>query len=242
MLFLLWRTLIQPLNPAHRCQWPGVQGRLPERASSGYCKRQSLLWSGEQHRPGTRRSRLCAIIIHRRAACAGGAARRAAGDSGSPHTAAAGAVAHRSMVLRRPLRTARPPQRSRHGRSAASAHRAADRQLAVQRRGGAPRQRGRACDGAAGRAEPDDRRRGDLPLRGVDAGVHRPARRAAVGGAARRPAATPTATSHTSRLRRGRWATQRCASSSASSQTPAHRCTPSRRCSVRSSISDRVPT
>ena len=242
MLFLLWRTLIQPLNPAHRCQWPGVQGRLPERASSGYCKRQSLLWSGEQHRPGTRRSRLCAIIIHRRAACAGGAARRAAGDSGSPHTAAAGAVAHRSMVLRRPLRTARPPQRSRHGRSAASAHRAADRQLAVQRRGGAPRQRGRACDGAAGRAEPDDRRRGDLPLRGVDAGVHRPARRAAVGGAARR---RPR---HRPRLRTLRafaavaGRAQRCASSSASSPTPAHRCTPSRRCSVRSSISDRVPT
>ena len=100
---------------------------------------------------------------------------------------------------------------------------------------------GRARDGAARRAEPDDRGRGHLPLRGVHGGDDRPARRAAVGGAARCPTATPAATSPIS------CPTPRSIGGAVAAGVPrrarrraAHPCTPSRRCSARSSISIRA--
>ena len=116
-----------------------------------------------------RRSRLRCFAIRRCAASARRPARRSAGDARASDAAAARALADRCVVLRRPLRPARRRRRPRHGRPAASAHRPADGQLAVQRRDRAPRQRGRARHGPARRAQPDDRGRGHLPLRGVDA-------------------------------------------------------------------------
>ncbi len=72
----------------------------------------------------------------------------------------------------------------RHGRRPAPAHRPADRELAVRRRDRAPRQRGHhAWSGR--RAQPDDRRARHRPLR-VSTPRHHPARRPALGGAARR--------------------------------------------------------
>ena len=73
----------------------------------------------------------------------------------------------------------------RHGRRAAPAHRAADRELAVRRRDRAPRQRRAPRDGASRRGEPDDRpaaasatprsrRRGDHVLHGAQLWVALP--------------------------------------------------------------------
>ena len=83
------------------------------------------------------------------------------------------------------------------------AHRAADRQLAVHRRGRAHRQRRPPRHGAARRGQPDDRRPRHQPLRGVD----------------RRPPTSSTAPSCGSRCR-----TRRATSSPAS---PTTRPTPS---------------
>ena len=84
----------------------------------------------------------------------------------------------------------------RHERRAAPAHRAADRLVAVHRRGRAPRQRRPPRDGPARRAQPDDRRPRHQPLRGLDARDLGAARRPAVGRAAvvgprRRPEVRP---------------------------------------------------
>ena len=78
-------------------------------------------------------------------------------------------LADRRLVLRRPLRPRRRRRHRRHGGPAAPAHRAADGELAVHRRGRAPRQRRPPRDGAARRGQPDDRRPRHQPLRGLDA-------------------------------------------------------------------------
>ena len=85
-----------------------------------------------------------------------GPARRPARDDRAPHAAAEEAEPGRRLVLRRQLRT-RPGERARRDeRAAASAHRAADRQLALRRRDRAPRQRGQLRADRAGAGQSDD--------------------------------------------------------------------------------------
>ena len=78
-------------------------------------------------RPGARRARR--------------AARRSAGDERAPHAPPARPHDDRRVVLRRPLRPRRRRDIRGHGRAAAPAHGAADRELAVRGRDRAPRQR-----------------------------------------------------------------------------------------------------
>ena len=129
-------------------------------------------------------------------------ARRAAGDAGPPYPAAAAAVADRRLVLRRPLRSRRRRRHRRHGRPAAPAHRAADGELAVHRRGRAPRQRRPPRDGAARRGEPDDRRPRHQPLRGVARRRPRRCTARSSGSRCRTPTGTSTPASPTTRRRR----------------------------------------
>ena len=126
----------------------------------------------------------------------------------------------------------------RDGRAPAPAHRAADGELAVQRRGRAPRQRRRARHGAARRAQPDDRR-----ARASATPRCRPRpRRCCTACSCGWPCPTPhrdtaTATSTTTRPPAPSAGGARCGSSSASSPARTRRCTPSHRCSARSSTS-----
>ena len=173
----------------------------------------------------------------RGAAAARGAAGRAARDARTTHAPAAAPLADRRVVLRRPLR-ARPRRRHRrHGGGAAPAHRAADRELAVHRRGRAPRQRRPPRDGAARRGQPDDRRSRHQPLRGVDARHRRPPRGPALGRAARRRRATSSRGSTTTPPSRCAATAGRRGSSSARCSGRPRRCRPTRRCSAPSCCS-----
>ena len=113
------------------------------------------------------------------------APRRAPRDDRAPHAAPAAALADRGLVLRRPLRARRHRELGRHGRPAPPAHGARDGQLAVHRRGRAPRQPRHPRDGPPRRAQPHDRWARGRALRGQHAGHHPAARRAALGRAAR---------------------------------------------------------
>jgi hypothetical protein len=81
------------------------------------------------------RRHLWGFAVRRCAASARGAAGWPAGDPGATDAATAGAVADRGVVFRRPLRSARRARRHGDGRAAASAHRIANCQLVIQRRG-----------------------------------------------------------------------------------------------------------
>ena len=148
-------------------------------------------WGGEQPGGATARGHVRGSRIGRGRGDepARRTSRRAAGDAGAPYPPAARALADRRLVLRRPLRARRGRRLRWHVGGAAPAHRAADGELAVHRRGRAPRQHRHARDGASRRGQPDDRRPGDQPLRGLPADHAHPARRPAVGRApGRRPA------------------------------------------------------
>ncbi len=89
------------------------------------------------------------------------------------------------MVLRRPLRSRRRLPVRGDACAGPPAHRAADRLVALQRRGRAPRHDGRARPRPPGGAQHHDRRCRHRPLGVLHRLDHDPARRAAVGGPAR---------------------------------------------------------
>ncbi|CAK7286460.1 putative Pirin [Streptomyces misionensis JCM 4497] len=158
-------------------------------------------WRCEQHRdPASRAALRNAVGRGARAgrAAGGGPLREGrppggpAGDDGAADAAPARPDTDRRLVLRRPLRARRRRRLGRHGGPPAPAHRTADRQLAVQRRDRAPRQPRHPRAGPAGRVEPDDRRSRYQPLGGLHRADIGPARRATVGGAARRTPPRPT--------------------------------------------------
>ena len=105
----------------------------------------------------------------------------------APAAAAPPAAERRSVVLHRSLRADVRRWRDGHGRAAAPPYRAADRDLADGGQRAAPGQPRQRADDQARPAQPDDRGARDRPCRGVTGGPRsRAARRAAVGGAARR--------------------------------------------------------
>ena len=106
----------------------------------------------------------------------------------------------RRLVLRRPLRPGRGRRVRRDGASPPHPHTGLQTvswlftgEIEHRDSAGHPR------DGPARRAQPDDRRPRHLPLGGLHPGHDRPARRAAVGGAARRGTATSPRRSSTTR-------------------------------------------
>jgi hypothetical protein len=106
---------------------------------------------------------------------------------GPAHTAASGAADGRRLVLRRPLWSRGHRGSFRHAAAAASAHGAADGELAGRRRRAAPRQPRQRADDPAWAAQPDDLGPGHLAFGGVTArACARAAWRPAVGGAPER--------------------------------------------------------
>src|SRR5664280_2065198 len=170
---------------------PGAAGPPPRHVLPG------LPFLHDEHRAEPRRDRLHRHVTRCRrptweqcrgagsAGAAGSPARRTTGDDSPPDLAAEVPIAHRSVVLRRSLRTAGRRGERRDGGTAAPAHRAADGELAVHRRDRAPGQRRLTRDGPARRAQPHDGRARHRSLRGVHARHLGAARCAAVDRAAR---------------------------------------------------------
>ena len=154
--------------------------------------------------PGARRLRRERARAARAARAAGGAARRPARDAGAAHPPAAAALAHRRLVLRRPLRPGRPVGARRHARARPPAHRARDRHLALRGRGGAPRHDRRRGRRAARRGEPDDRGARRRALRVLDCPARPSCTARSCGSRCPTPRSTARAASSTRCRRRAR--------------------------------------
>ena len=153
---------------------------------------------------------------------------------------AARALAHRRLVLRRLVRPHAGAASAHDGHAAASAHRAADRELALPGRDRAPRLGRSPCHGRTGAGQSHDGRRRHPALGGLDRRRPHTARRAALDRAARRVPRRSPRSSRRSRPSRSRTATRRCECSSASCSVTARRSPGSRSWSAPSSTCPRA--